>query len=566
MPPNVPKKTPEAARKPIVAPVWLHPVVAALAALLLFAAFSKEITDSDFWWHLRTGQYISETHALPDPDPFAYTTAMAAPQVTRHFNLTHEWLTQILLYWTYRVAGIGGIVLGRAALLAIFCALVGFVVYRRTGGFYRAVAATLAAACVAHPFVADRPYLLTFVFLAATVAILESRRPGLLWLLPVIMLLWANCHGGFILGWAVLGAWSLEAVILRQKDSVRLWTVAAVSVLLSGLNPNGFRIVPVLLSYRKSFLTSTIAEWKPPSLWPPTAFSVLLILAALVLVWEWRRVRLADWILFAAFAAAGLAAGRNTFLIGWIAPVVIATYIQWKRLLPALAEFAAAALLLAAAVAIPLQGSAFQLRAANWLFPEGAADFLLSRHIAGHMFNTYEYGGYLIWKLWPQQRVFIDGRAIGESLFPDYSRLLYTADETGAGAQALLDKYGIEVIVMNSFEHTSGATYVLAPMLSESDANPWQVVYADAQATVLMRHPPPGMATLGPEAVLSSMQSECEVHMQHEPDLPGCAHSLGVMFSHTGDLDGARRWLRIYLDHIPGPDPEAQRLYESLLH
>ena len=63
-------------------------------------------------------------------------------------------------------------------------------------------------------------------------------------------------------------------------------------------------------------------------------------------------------------------------------------------------------------------GNAFQLRAAEWRYPAGAADFLLAHHVAGPIFNTYEYGGYLIWRLWPEQRVFIDGRSLSESLFP----------------------------------------------------------------------------------------------------------------------------------------------------
>src|SRR5260370_7580155 len=70
-----------------------------LGALLLLGLFSREVYDSDFWWHLRTGQYIVEKHALPFPDPFAWTTAGAHDAYpgearTRHFNLTHDWLAQ----------------------------------------------------------------------------------------------------------------------------------------------------------------------------------------------------------------------------------------------------------------------------------------------------------------------------------------------------------------------------------------------------------------------------------------------------------------------------------------
>ena len=84
-----------------------------LAGVLCLGMFSPEIRDSDFWWHLRTGQYIVETRWLPVPDPFAYTTA-AAPlaypgeDAVRHFNLTHEWLAQAILYCIYATAGAPG--------------------------------------------------------------------------------------------------------------------------------------------------------------------------------------------------------------------------------------------------------------------------------------------------------------------------------------------------------------------------------------------------------------------------------------------------------------------------
>ena len=182
---------------------------------VLASWFSRPISDPDFWWHLKTGQYLWETHRLPAPDPFAYTTAGAGEAypgeaLTRHFNLTHEWLAQALMYLVWRGAGFGGVVLARALLLAAFCGLAGLVVWRRCGGFYRGLAAALAAGTVAAGFAADRPYMVTFLLLAAFVALLEYRRR--LWLLPPLMVVWANCHGGYFLGLVVLGAYVAEAL------------------------------------------------------------------------------------------------------------------------------------------------------------------------------------------------------------------------------------------------------------------------------------------------------------------------------------------------------------------
>ena len=535
-------------------PRGFRPLLLALSAVLLVGWFSPEISDPDFWWHLRTGQYICESHSLPVPDPFAYTTATARPayageERTRDFNLTHEWLAQALFYLVYRAAGFGGMVLVRAALLAAFCALAGLLAWRRRGGFYGPLAAAFATAGVVSQFAVDRPYLVTFLLLASTMAILETR--CWMWLLPPLFLIWANCHGGYFLGWVVVAAYSADALFLewRKKplpDARRLWIVSVLSVLASGANPNGFRILQILLYYRSSYLTSRLLEWAPPRLWPPGEFAVLLFGAAALLLWARRSARLVDWLLFLAFALAALSAQRNTFLIGFLAPVLIASYFPWKPRLPVLAQYAAAALVVGALGAGIARGSFFQLRAAEWKYPAGAADFLLAHHVTEPLFNTYEYGGYLIWRLWPQERVFIDGRALSESIFMDYARILYNHDASGGkSADELLDRYGVQAIVMNTFEYSNGLVYLLAPALADPARTDWKLVYSDAQAMVFMRHPPPGVPPLDSLRVLDHMEEECDLHIEREPQYPRCARALGQVFEKVGDLTRARRWIGV---------------------
>src|ERR1700686_3207006 len=76
-----------------------------LAAVCLIGLFSTEIADTDFWWHLKTGQYIVQRHSLPVPDPFGNTVSVAAAypgeERVRQFNLTHEWLSQVFMYAVY---------------------------------------------------------------------------------------------------------------------------------------------------------------------------------------------------------------------------------------------------------------------------------------------------------------------------------------------------------------------------------------------------------------------------------------------------------------------------------
>jgi hypothetical protein len=548
----------------------LRALLPALCAILLLGLFSREIYDSDFWWHLRTGRYIVEKHALPFPDPFAWTTAgardaYAGEARTRQFNLTHEWLAQVIFYALWRAGGASATVAARAIALTGFCALTGLIAWRRRGSVLGALAATLASASVAQAFALDRPYLFTWLLLAATMAILEFRRP--LWLLPPLFVVWANCHSGFFLGWVVLGAWCAESIVLRRREPA-LWIAAGLSVLASALNPNGFQVLRTLVDYQGSYLTSRLLEWARPSLWPPNAFSVLLAAAFAVLVWARRRVRIADWLIFAAYAAAALAAQRNAILMALLAPILIAAYLPWKFRLPAATGYVLAALLAAGIGAGAIRGSFFQLRTAEWKVPRGAADFLALHQVTGPMFNTYEYGGYLIWRLWPGQRTFIDGRALSESVFRDYARILYNHDASDGmpSGEDLLNRYGIQVIVMNTFEYATGQVYLLAPALADPAQTAWKLVYNDPQALVFMRTPPPGVQPLNALSVLTNMEDECALRIGHEPEYPRCARSLGQIFAKVGDFSRARKWVGIYLEHPHAPDPEAEQAYQRLLN
>src|SRR5215472_14179656 len=218
---NRPAPLPDAAAssRPRNAPQWLRPAVLALAALLLVGWFSSASSDSDTWWTLKTGQYIARHHQLAVPDPFSFTTYLgtAGPQgaAMRDYNLKFEWLAELILYWIYTAAGFSGVVLLRATALSLFSATSGAIVYSRTRSIYRALAATFLTAFLAGIFTSDRAYQFTNLFLAATLFILEFRRG--LWVLPLIFLVWANCHGGYILGFVVLGAHVAENVFARWR-------------------------------------------------------------------------------------------------------------------------------------------------------------------------------------------------------------------------------------------------------------------------------------------------------------------------------------------------------------
>ena len=522
-----------------------------LSGLLLLGLFSTELADPDAWWHLATGRYIVTQHRLPVPDPFAYTTAMAPPANpaearTRYFNLTHEWLAQAVWYCIESAGGFAAVVLWKAWLLALLCGLSGWIAWRRTGSMLWGIGAALGAASLATVFDHDRPSILSYVFTAAFIAVFESRKR--LWLLPVLSLVWANCHGGFFLGWIVCAAYCVEAFRKRERPVL---IYSAVAVLVSGINPNGFNAIATVLDYRKSALQSTLIEWSPASLWgSPYAFDALLYAAIIVMLWQWRRVRMSDWTLFAAFAAASLAAFRNEMLIGVVAPITIASYFPWQRAIP---KAAIAALLAAGLIYGSVRGAFFQLRAAEWAYPAGAVNAIPT---GARLFNTYEDGGYLIWR---GQRVFIDGRALSEGVFQDY-RLIMGTPPGDPRREATLAKYGIDAILVNSFEYNSGVLYPVVLALAQMPE--WNLVYDDPAGMLFVRN---GQPALEKSRISAHLEAECSLHIEHSPEFSLCARTLGDLFLRSGDRDAARRMLGLYLAHPYADDPDARRAYQQLL-
>ena len=564
MPPRNPKRTAPAAPAPqkpapATAPTWLRPVLIGLTALLLLTWFTGEIADTDFWLHLMTGQHTLQTRALTVPDPFSYTSNLptstyGGEATTRYFNLTHEWLAQIVMYLVFTAAGFPGLVLLRAAVLLGFCWLVGLMAYWRSGHFYRGLAAAVLAGAVAINFQQSRPFLVTFALLAAVTAILESRRR--MWLLPAIFLFWANCHGGFFLGWIIMGAYCGEALILRlQRKPVpgerQLWIMTAVCFLVSGVNPNGFRVIQILFFYRNSPIQANNIEWQYPRFWEPSPFSFALFGAAVALAIGWRRTRPVDWLLFGIFAPFSLLAVRNTIFMGIFGPILIAALLPtWRRAMPVVAEYAVAGLLAAAIVWKVMGGAAFQLHAAEWQLPSGAADFLKAHQVTSHIFNTYETCGYLVWRLWPMQKDFIDPRGLSEEAYADYRRILYNADASGGKSGAeLIEKYGIQVLVLEGFNRFSGEIYLLAAALADPNQHQWKLVYADSKGVVFMRNPPTGVQPLNSLEALNSIEMQCREQVQHEPDKPGCAQGISQLYAQIGNAQGAREWLQFYQGH-----------------
>jgi hypothetical protein len=468
----------------------------------LFAMAARNVTDPDVWWHLKAGQYMAEHKSIPRTDPFSYTRA-GQPWVA------HEWLTEVLLYELQRLAGWGGLIVFFAAMLSAAF----FLLYLRCGpNPFLAGVAMLCAAGATLPVWGVRPQVVSLLLTSLWLLILErsERNPRVLWWTLPLTLLWVNLHAGFALGLALSALFLTAGLIERTLGSrsgvsqMRLRLPAVVlllDLLLVPLNPNGFRMFSYPIeTLRSAAIQNYIAEWASPNFHHAEYWPFLLVVLGTFAVLGWSRVELRprELLLLMVSLYASLASIRLMPLFVLIAvPLVVHRLGSWtasrSRRVGSPGGFrlpfnAALALGMAAFAALhTAQVIDRQPQAEEQRFPARAVAFLQSHPPIGRIFNHYDWGGYLIWKLYPPTRVFIDGRAdlYGRELLDQFAD---TYQFKGAWQQPL-QRWSVDTVLVP-------ANSALATGLRSAPG--WTVSYEDAQAIVLSQTRPPKPAELGP--------------------------------------------------------------------
>jgi hypothetical protein len=472
-------------------------VFLAVLFLGLFAMAARNVTDPDVWWHLRTGQYIAEHKSVPHADPFSYTRG-GEPWVT-HEWVAHEWLTELVLFEIERSAGWGGLIVTFAAVL---CGAF-YLLYLRCGSApYVAGVATLFAAWATMPVWGVRPQVLSLLLTSLWLLLLErsERNPKLLWWTLPLTLLWVNLHAGFALG-LVLSALFLvgdsveRALGYSRHKAPHLRTAAFVlllDLLIVPLNPNGLRMFSYPVeTLRSAAMQNYIAEWASPNFHHAEYFPfILLVLAAFAtLSWSGKQVRPRNLLLLIVSLYAGLCSIRMTPLFVLIATPLVAKRLgNWPRiasrqLRPQAASRGVfnAAIVLAMLVFTGIhiaQVIRRQPLAEARVFPARAVAFLQAHPPSGPIFNDYDWGGYLIWKLYPSTPVFIDGRAdlYGQPFFDQFA-----------------DTYQLKNAWREPLQHWNIDTVIVPPdsaLATGLRSSPgWTVAYEDSQAVILTSRP-----------------------------------------------------------------------------
>ncbi len=507
--------------------VWL----AATLAFAFLVGTLLQADQTDYWWTVKLGQELLASGHLPTADPLSFTA-------TRQPYVEQQWLAQLILGATHQLGGLEAALLLRGVLLVLSVGLLYHLCRVRGAPASAACAACGLALLSVVGGAAIRPQLLAIplfmIFLAGTTVWLRHR--WVLAVLPLTMVAWANLHGSFPLGIALIGAALVGTAITtfqrqgqdgeRQEapasDAQSLGGLPALRrlgllLLLCGLaplaNPYGLGILPWLADYLTfntggTGLSTLSIEWLPTSI--GTAHGVLFFASVLLLVAVLLRVgppSPADCLRLLGFALLALQAVRSTVWWALAAAPVLAWALANLRVggarpataaaardapspvasasragIPTINAALIAAFVLTAALSLPwLRPLGLLYPPARWpvadpRLPTGAADFAATLP-ATRLYNTMDWGGYLAWRLAPRQRIFVDGRF--QLYQPELYRDYFAIAHAELGWADKLAAYGVEALLVSRQAQRE------LLRAAEADGS-WQAVYCDADAAVYL--------------------------------------------------------------------------------
>jgi hypothetical protein len=460
---------------------------------IIFLGYSfHSFTDPDYWWHLRTGQLIVQTHSIPYYDVFSFT------MLGRRL-IVDQWLAEVLIY-------LGVTNLGYAFTFGIFAALslASFGLMHRLLlrlGVPRLSAVVLITLAMAMSVLywTARPQVLSWFFLAICINALMFRKEKLPWLLVPVMVLWANLHPGFIFGLMVIAIWFAARMWDHLADGAAFrWRQAGLFVAAcwgaTVLNPNG----PLLLLHRISYLPffggsmdlQTITEWASPNFHDPIHYPLVLGIVLLVALGLPGRVRDRFAVLLAvAFMMLALDSSRYqpSFAIAFLPAVGLASrelpMIRFRAPteLQSLAHWFVVGLTVVVVFAItPVLPHAQLQREPRTdgvvYYPADALGWVQQHEPNANVYTDYIWGGFFLNTIYPSGHVFIDGRSdsYGDRVFEDYRSIMAANYQW----QAMLENSGANVVVIKPSTRLASAL---------REASGWTLALETPKAIVFVR-------------------------------------------------------------------------------
>ena len=481
-----------------------RPVIRCLALMILLTGSThleplvSAIYDPDLWWHVRDGDAIVAQHAVPHQGVFS--------QYVNHPWAAYSWGFEVIASRFYHWFGLIGLVGLRSGLEVAITALLFVILLRSGGSFWQTWGLTAVGMWAMHHCLGLQPMLTSVLMFTIEIGLMvearRRRRIGLLFLMPILFMIWANLHIHFFYGLFVLGlmvavcivrailpkSWTLSLEPEKELPVAGLIAVGVLSVLATLIGPYSWRLYAVVLSYmRSSAPYSLILELQALDFRSIEHFIVLLIVVAAFFRLGWQRSR--DPVKLVLLVACTLLSFRMQ-RDSWFVCIPALAFISERRRAAADGALVFRGRTWAYAVATAL-GTVLVFVLVAWdskvnndslkralgsYFPVQACDFIRTASLPGPIYNNLNWGGFIIWSL-PQYPVAIDGRTdlYGDEVVSRFHRIEQGSPEwwgdpdLGAARLVLFDR-----------------RYQLAGLLYNDPR--FKVVYEDPHTVVFTRN------------------------------------------------------------------------------
>jgi hypothetical protein len=474
--------------------------------VLTFSSAGKNmLADADTGYHIRAGDYILETRTIPKHDIFSYHS----PPIPW---TAHEWLSEVIMAVLHRISGLTGVVIFFSLLISLTYALLfrNMRAYQRNIVFDVLIILLVLVSSQIHWLA--RPHIFSLLLMVVWYHLLDSYqndRGGRLILLPLIMLLWVNLHGGYLTGFILTGVYLLGNLVgyfrsMEEERERSFWKVKCLvyvivaCLVVSLVNPYGYRIL--LFPFRlvsDTYIMDNVNEFLSPNFHKPMPFKYLLLLFVTILAVSKRPLDFIEVVLVLLFTNMALFSARYIPLFAIVvAPIMskqaesmitIAPENGWISSLKKRAGRIAKIDSLAKGYGWPVAGvvlviflvasGRIEFRFDKKIKPVAAVEFLMKEHIDGHMYDNDEFGDYLIYATYPRYKVFFDGRSdmYGTERLKEFQKIASFAP----GWEKIVEKYDICWFFI-------GSDSVLTRYLLERPE--WRLIYSDNVANIHVKN------------------------------------------------------------------------------
>lgn len=478
-----------------------------LLSIIIIGWTLSPLRNDDFWLHLKTGEYILSNLSIPEYDIFLNT-----PPTTPW--IIHSWLSTVIFELIHATGGIKAII-----YLKSICIFAGFVlIFLMCRKFtcntaLSGVTTAIIFLITAHRITLCRPIFFSYMLFPLFYLLLEgyydTRRKSYLYILPAIIFIWANLHGGFLTGIFLLFSFSAGKLIdihIQNRSwkmpgsPRRLAKATGLCLLASFLTPYTYRIYTHTFSFLyPTAYTGGNSEWAPIIIEQSKLYIAYIGVTILITILSIRRIRFSILFPFLLFTAMAILKSRfifySTVCAGYLLcsdfPYFMQMIAPLRAKIPSVARsithYGIYVALIAAlgytAHGIHRQGLLFHPEISRSAYPFGAVQFLEKYHPECKMLNYREWGGFLIYRLYPRYQVFIDGRV--PEAAGAVTRAYEAVAETHPNYTEYLDSFGIDIVVANYTVFRRSANDPIQLIAYHSD---WRLVYWDDNALIYLRN------------------------------------------------------------------------------